>query len=81
MKIDFQKALQIISEHTGRPQECIKLFSTEQKRWGLYKYWNDEPCWYAQVEREELILCGSWIVAVSKETGNVLFSGPARNEG
>lgn len=81
--ISARKAVQIISKHTGRPIECIKLYSEEQKRWHLYNCWGDEPCWYATVQRRDdlCLLCGTWVVAVSKKTGKVLFSGTAGDEG
>lgn len=81
--VSARKAVQIISKHTGRPPECIVLYSVEQKRWHLYNCWGDEPCWYATVERGDdlCLLCGTWVVAVSKKSGEVLFSGTASDEG
>lgn len=79
--VSARKAVQIISTHTGRPKECIELYSEEQRRWHLYNCWSGEPCWFAQVERDECILCGTWIVVVSKKSGQVLFSGSANDEG
>lgn len=79
--VSAHKAVQIISTHTGRPKECIELYSEEQRRWHLYNYWVDEPCWFAQVERNECILCGTWSVVVSKKSGEVLFNGTASDEG
>jgi hypothetical protein len=81
--VSARKAVHIISKHTGRPSECIVLYSVEQKRWYLYNCWGDEPCWYASVERDDdwCLLCGTWVVAVSKKSGKVLFSGTASDEG
>ena len=81
--VSARKAVHIISKHTGRPSECIVLYSVEQKSWHLYNCWGDESCWYASVERDDdlCLLCGTWVVAVSKKTGKVLFSGTASDEG
>lgn len=81
--VNARKAVQIISTHTGRPKECIELYSVEQRRWNLYNYWGEDPCWYAAVKRDDdwCLLSGSWVVAVSKKTGEVLFNGTASDEG
>lgn len=80
-RVSAAKATQIVMQHTGRPRECISLYSTLQERWFLYCYWKQTDCWYAEVAKDEYILAGVWVVAVSKKTGRIIVDVRANNEG
>lgn len=78
--VSAAKAIRIIMQHTGRPRECIRLYSTCQDRWYLYRNWS-EPCWYAEVEKDEMLLAGTYIVGVSRKTGKIVVKDRANDEG
>jgi hypothetical protein len=80
-RLSAAKAVQIVMRHTGKPRECIELYSTLQDRWCLYCYWKETDCWYAEVEQNEFMLVGTSIVGVSKKTGKIVVTARANDEG
>jgi hypothetical protein len=85
--ISSEEAIAIADQaHRGQRQDlsarCAGAFKiTEQPPEGMYQYWRDEPAWYVWFLPEPWALASSYVIVVSKRTGQIIGNGSAGDEG
>jgi hypothetical protein len=64
------------------PERCTSAVRvTEEAPGGLYRVWDDEPAWYVWFLTNTCGLASSFVLVVSKRTGEVIGGGSAGDEG
>lgn len=81
--ITAPQAMKIAQGQCKRIEEKIfVVYSRKPERFHPYINFPDENCWYVQVSsKQPSVLCSSWMIMISRATGEVLFEGSANDEG
>lgn len=84
--VSRSQAKAIAEEHLserGQPTRIRAVYSLPERPFGRPILYGIplEACWIAYVEQPEVALRSSFVVAVSKDSGAVLYCGSANDEG
>jgi hypothetical protein len=75
-------ANQLRRSDSDLPERCTSAVRvTEEAPGGLYRVWDDEPAWYVWFLTNTCGLASSFVLVVSKRTGEVIGGGSAGDEG
>jgi hypothetical protein len=83
--ISRRKAKQIARSVCSPSLGTMIVHGEKPDGWQLYGIPDNEPCWFIQVLWDHgvggSLIQSSWVVVISRLSGNVIYSGTAQDEG
>ncbi|BBO86718.1 hypothetical protein DSCO28_72840 (plasmid) [Desulfosarcina ovata subsp. sediminis] len=77
--IDRNQALRIAQQQYTPPKEAFEIYDEMPANWIIYggDRYNPDEHWFIQGPIRDGIIGGSRVIIISRETGEVVYDGPA----